>query len=392
MSPEAIPLFQSCRVDHHAWTDHSTVVANFCGGLPELCRYPWPLALAIPWDKLADRAEDSFVDFCASQDLDASYQQLWADVEQCAQVCADAHGRPLRSQQLGRGARLQPDKVSTSAPPVPAGRKGDCQPSYFGSSWQHAHMFRQVRRLQSYVRHVRSGTCTPSHHEHKAALWRSILHAPGFVASFPIWWQQQVECWSLFPEVPIDPPMLDTAVVIFDATHCLVQSFEKALQRHRAYVNRRNKGFDMQQVYAAVKRDPPAPVEVLLHSSKGEVTKIDHDDVAVELRSEVVWDDALPLIHQGRSLAPIFVSPDKIWLESVDGIAPRDEIVQHSGLGRLEDLFQAFTEQISLRLTFVLWLLRLFVGPSPFCVLLYLVRRKSLLVAWMVFLVMIWLR
>ena len=409
VSPELVPLFTSCTVDPHAWTDHSSVVATFCGGSSDLCRFPWPIASAIPWDRLGARADGHVIDFGPSPDLNVTYRQLWQDVEQCAVDCADAIGCPLTTQQLGRGSRFQPECVRASAPPVSAGRKGDCQPLYFGSNWQHAHMFRQVRRLQSYVRLIGSANWKTSHREHHASLWRAILRAPGFVPSFSEWWQQNTDCWSSCPEIPVDPPGLVIATTIFEATRCCVHRFEKALVKHRAYENRIKKGYDMQQVYASVRRDPPAPVEVLLHSVHGVVAEVVSDEVAVELRSHTAWDEEVPFIHQGRRLSPVFVTSDKLRLESVEGISPGDCIVQHSGKGRLVDIFQAFIEQWSKRWsrhdsvpasqwTSILDFARLISGPSmllllsgqfPCCALPFRARSLKLLVDWTVFLELI---
>ena len=49
-------------------------------------------------------------------------------------------------------------------------------------------MFRQVRRLQSYARLAASLQHSPSHTEHRIALWKSILNARGFKPTFAEWW------------------------------------------------------------------------------------------------------------------------------------------------------------------------------------------------------------
>ena len=349
ISPELQTLFESCSVDHFAWSDHATVVAHFRGGQAELVQYPWPLPRPILWSQLENRPAGKFVDFTSSVDVNVSYTELWSDVEQCAQECASSQGKPIHHHCLGRGSRLRPNKVTVTSPPVSLGRKGDCQPEYYGSSWQHALMFRQVRRLQSYVRLVCAGSTTNTHLEHKASLWHAILRAPGFKPSFEQWWVDQECLWMLLPEMPVTPPSHPTAVCVFEAVQTFVRQFEAQLNKQRAYAHRLRKGHDMKQVYAAVRRDPPAPVEVLLHSTKGEVESIDHDDMAVEFKQPVAWNEAIPFVHQGRKLDVVFVAEDKLWLESVESIQPGDTIVQHSGVGKLEEIFQAFIEQWSFR-------------------------------------------
>ena len=135
ISPELQQLFVSCEVDHCAWPDHSAVIALFRGGGSDLTQFPWPIPKAIPWNKLRGRQDGTFVDFSGDADCNVSYQQLWQNVESCASVFAASKGRPLHGSCFGRGQRYAPVVVKSRPPPVPLGRKGVCQPAYFGSSW-----------------------------------------------------------------------------------------------------------------------------------------------------------------------------------------------------------------------------------------------------------------
>ena len=348
LSPELQNIFDTCSVHHDMWPDHSPVVAHFRGGQREMIRTPWPIPFAIPWDQLKDREEGLFVDFAYPHDPTAQYGKLWQDVEQKAQTRAKKHGRPLPLSSLGRGQRTSPAVVSAVAPPVVIGRKGDLQPNYYGSSWQHAHMFRQVRRLQSYVRLVQVLVPGVTHTEHRASLWRAICLAPGFPPSFSEWWSDR-SSHSLVRILPIDPPAYDVAVEIFAFVETATRNFEKHLNRHRAYHTKLRRGHDMRQVYAAVKKDPPIPVETLIQSNKAIVRQIDHDDVAVELEAETPWFPDQPILHQGRTLDTIYVTEDKLWLSSIEGIEPGHVLVQSRGLGKLSEIFAAFVEQWSQR-------------------------------------------
>ncbi len=349
LSPELQRLFVSCQVDHCAWPDHSAVVASFRGGSSELVQYPWPLPRAIPWSKLAGRSDGSFIDFEASPDPNLCYQQLWQDVEKCASRCASAKGRPLPSECFGRAHRFAPLESKARPPPVPLGRKGDCQPEYFGSSWTHARMFRQVRRLQSYVRLSRSGSSSPSCIEHKVSLWRSIVNASGFSPNFRCWWKERSASWGVVAFIPTDPPSVDVAVCIFEVVKQSTREFEQCLIKHRSYVGKLKRGHDMAGVYAAVRRDPPVAVDVLLHCRQGVVSSVDDDDQALEFADEVDWIPDCPLVHQGRCIPVHMATPDKVWMESTAGILPGHTVVQRSGVGKLSDIFDAFVQQWSQR-------------------------------------------
>ena len=338
ISPELQIIFEACSVDSLAWPDHASVVAHFHGGQNDLVQFPWQ-----------GRDDGKFVDFSSTEDVTASYTSLWEDVEACAQSHAIRNGRPLSNHFLGRGARFQPNTVVVRSPPVPCGRKGDCQPTYFGSSWQHARLFRQVRRLQSYARLVGQNHQSVNHREHRASLWRAILQAPGFQPSFSQWWIDHDCLWTSLPELPSSPPEHACSVCIFEAVRVFVEQFEKDLNRHRAYVAKLCRGHDMKHVYAAVRRDPPAPVDFLLHHRSGEVESVLPDESAIEFKHPVEWDELTPFVHRGMPMEVIVSTDDKLWLEHVDQIHPGDTVVQHAGTGRLEDVFEAFITQWSIR-------------------------------------------
>ncbi len=345
ISPELQNLFVGCQVDHCAWPDHSAVIASFRGGCSDLVHYPWPLPRAISWSRLAGRAEGGFTNFVESDDCSQSYCDLWNDVEQCAGDYASSRGKPLSSDCFGRGQRFSPLAIKMRPPPVPLGRKGDCQPAFYGSSWTHARMFRQVRRLQSYVRLTRSGSCVSTCVEHKVSLWRAIVGASGFSPNFQTWWTDRAASWGVVADIPRDPPTHEVAVCIFEVVQNVTREFEQSLIKHRNYAGKLKRGHDMASVYAAVRRDLPAPVELLLHCRQGVVSAVDHDDQAVEFEHEVDWVPEGSFVHQGLPLEIHMATPDKVWMESTAGILPGHTIVQRSGLGRLSDIFDAFIAQ-----------------------------------------------
>ncbi len=349
LSPELQSLFVGCEVDHEAWPDHSAVIASFSGGSAELVHYPWPIPASIPWTRLAGRGDGDFFDFGDVANCDDCYLNLWKNVEQCAVDFSASQGKPLSASCLGRGQRFKPLTIKAKAPPVPMGRRGDCQPDYFGANWTHSRLFRQVRRLESFVRLAKVEVVTQAHVEHKASLWRAIVNASGFAPSFSVWWAEGASSWGVVAMVPGYPPSLAVAVCIFESVRSFTRSYEKCLIKHRAYSRKLRKSSDMATVYATVRRDPPVPVDVLLHHREGVVSEVDEGDQAVEFREHVDWIEGPPLVHQGRQLTVHMATSDKVWLDSTAGIVPGHTIVQHSGVGRLKDIFDAFVSQWSAR-------------------------------------------
>ena len=124
---------------------------------------------------------------------------------------------------------------------------------------------------------------TASHLEHRASLWRAILHAPGFAPSFPQWWNDRHASGALGFTCPVWPPSHEVALAVFEFVETCTRVLEKHLNKHRAYHTKLRRGCGMRQVYATVKRDPPQPVDSLWKTCEAKVSAVDHDDVAVEL-------------------------------------------------------------------------------------------------------------
>ena len=343
LSPEMQWIFTGCEVFHDHWPDHSSVVACFDGGASDLVRYPWPTPFPINWADYPGRGDGSFFDF-SSGDCTGIYTQLWADVESVVQVEAVKKAQMLPRACFGRAARLSPLVVKGQPPPVRRGRPGDPQPLYYGSSKVHGQMFRQVRRLHSYVRLAGGSSLSLDRERHCIDLWTSILGANGFRPSFMQWW---IDCGfhTSLVELPSDPPELEVAVLVFQKVDEATRQFEKALCRQKAYCRKIRTGHDMKHVYASVRRDPPEPVEVLLQARSAEVACVNHDDVSVELVQDTDWFEESPFFHQGRQLPVIYATPDRVWFDDVGGIRPGDQVIQSRAVGNLDAMFAAFISQ-----------------------------------------------
>lgn len=124
-----------------------------------------------------------------------------------------------------------------------------------------------------------------------------------------------------------------------------VQSLESTLRKHKHYAARLKKLDDTAQLYAMVRRDPPAQVDVMFQETVATVSHVCEDETALELDADYRWNSELPVFHQGRTLSLGHAEPDKLWVDQVEGIHSGDSIVQPCGVGRVEDLFEAFATQ-----------------------------------------------
>ena len=267
ISPEFVPLFQSCRVVDYDWSDHSAIVGSFAVVAADLWRFPWPLPDAIPWKELNQHRVDNHigVSFAAPALVDEKYVELWSHVENDAFHASQVSGKPLSSKCFGRGTRTRPLATRFQVAPLKASRAGDVRPQYLGFSQIHRQWFRQLRRIESYKRMVRNGFSVHVA-DHRAELWNAIVGAPGFRPSFSVWWQQQPGTVSLLQVVPPSSPEFAVAELLYQGLESEVRNLEAHLRKHQRYVKQLRKLDSIATLYKEVQRDPPAPAEILIHS------------------------------------------------------------------------------------------------------------------------------
>ncbi len=343
LSPELACLFRSCRVDDNIWPDHSAVIGTFEGGQDELTRFVWPLPKPIPWEVIGSLPEQSPVSFEHPNDCNQAYRKVWEQVETSVGNIAHSKGLQIFGKFQGRAQTLAPVPHNHQRAPVKVGRNGEFQPLFLGVDLQHAQWVKQLRRVQSFARVAGSskgGDCV----DHKWHLWQAIILAPGFPASFQSWWAGLQLFVGDPSDIPSIPPSANVAWCLAGVMEREVRSFEQALIRERAKSKPRESN-GISDLYRAVRRDAPKPVDLLSKHVEGTISVVDYDDCALEFSQETQWIPDVPLIVQGHQLEPIMVTPDKIWVESLPSVSVGMNVVQNHNVGSLPELFKAFSEQ-----------------------------------------------
>lgn len=129
VSPELVSRFVSCRVDDVAWSDHSSLVAEFVGsGLPDVRRL-WPVPSPLDWDSTVTYPVE---DFESGIDLQHSYRNLWKLREAGAVRLARGKGIEVLPSQLGRGSRVAPVPCKSVPAPLRTARQGEVEPKFLG--------------------------------------------------------------------------------------------------------------------------------------------------------------------------------------------------------------------------------------------------------------------
>ena len=341
LSPELARTFCGLTVDPSVFADHSVLVAAFSCQSADLERFPWPCPVAVPWSEVS--ALDTSVSFGAPHCPTAQYATLWKAKEALAQ---QSLGDVWLPSMAGRGQQTRPGKSSGHVAPLSKGRTHDVQPLLYGFSALHAKRFKQLRRLQNFVRWASSSRCGPTACLHGIDLWNSILRAPGFGSGFSAWWpSRHYVCPGDPPVIPQFCPSAVVAARIYDALFAEVRLLEQRLVHAKASHRRTSLDGDRNLVFRAVGRTPAAPVETLLHRMEAKVTIVDQSECALELDRSVDLCPDQPLWVAGQSLQIIHAEADKVWVDDVSAVPEEAQCVQTQLVGDLRTLFDAFHEQ-----------------------------------------------
>ena len=232
--------------------------------------------------------------------------------------------------------------------PLKSSRSHEVQPVYHGFSLLHARWFKQLRRIQNYCRWVENAVQSPEAMNvlHGISLWHSILQAPGFVPNFCAWWPMREFKHPEDPMfVPACRPDIKTAYRLFDTFLAEVRMLETRLQTAKAAHRRHRHEVDKNLIFREVAKDKASPVEVLLQREHAQVESVDEQESAVVLDRPVNLNATEPVWIAGSTVSVIHAESDKVWLDDVSNLQPKDPLVQTTQVGSLDAIFDAFQEQ-----------------------------------------------
>ena len=342
ISTELIGMFQGVVVDDTQWPDHASVSASFRSNAFALERFPWFLPKTAAWPKHPWQFEyQSNPDFSVSM----RYADFWNRVEQTASCALTADGlEAIPKNALGRGQTFEPKKTAFCQAPLRKSRTGELQPEFYGRSVKYAQLFKQARRLQSFVRALKSDN--PNQFHHIPAVWKSICTAPGFHGGFRSWWalhgSSLVECSFLLHD---HPPSLHEAESLYQAVQIYVKTFEKKLIRERVKQAKDKRMGNLNYVFRDCQRDQPTKIDVLIDSRQYEIIDINQDDSAIVVEPELNLLPDVPVCHHGLSIEINFADTDCIWVNDVTKYKIGDCIRQTQVSSEIPVLFEIFRKE-----------------------------------------------
>ena len=349
VSPELANRFIQCEINSYLWPDHAAVFGVFQAQRCSSIRSIWHIPQPLDWSIIPSTHTGEVISFAGCEDCTELYAEMWKQKEQQVVDSAASKGIIVSPNCLGRAAQVHPKRSNANCPPVKAGRTGDRQPSFLGFSMLHLKWFRQLRRLDNYVKLVEHAPLSHSQQQHCSQLWKSICIASGFPPSFVVWWSTRSHCIGEVQTIPSVPPGFEVASLILQAFEWEVKTLEKSLIKHRNYDAKLRAKSSIQQLFRSVKRDQPEQVDVLIQDVQAPVMNVCEDECAVEFATEQSWKLELPFYHNGKQLEICHAEPDKLWISNTQGIQPGDPIVQPRRVGNLDALFDAFREQWNAR-------------------------------------------
>lgn len=225
------------------------------------------------------------------------------------------------------------------APPKLA-RKGDFQPQFVCATFRHSQWLRQVRRLQSYCRHVRLHDPDT---QHAKSVWGAIVRATGFSPSFPEWWaHSSIRTYGAPACLPLIPPPFDICQLIYETMCLALRQFELELSKSSRLYARLRRENNPNAIFQDLKAFPDKGVHVLMQPKCAKVVEVRLDDMALVLDHPVDFDPDQPVVCNTNPIPVIHADHDCVWVQSVDGLEPGCTISQLSKIGTDDDLFHTF--------------------------------------------------
>ena len=229
-------------------------------------------------------------------------------------------------------------------------RNGDVQPAFCGQSVQCAQWFRQLRRLQCYLR-FRQKNASDQSQAHGTQLWRSILCAKGFPSGFQVWWE--VGCKTHLigtpASCPLIAPSVSVAKAMYESFTIEVRHLEQSLLHQSKARAKKLREEQALLVFKDVKKPSPDKVELLLTAQKVKIESVCADDSCVFLSRPVCFDSSKPCFIHGKQFEVVDGTADRLYLANVEGVQPGQFVSQSNYLGRADEMFQAFEQEWSAR-------------------------------------------
>ena len=125
--------------------------------------------------------------------------------------------------------------------------------------------------------------------------------------------------------------------------------FEKELRKARGLDARKRRQTCPTCIFKDVKRETLERVETLIEGPEARVSRLDEEEMALEVAGSHEWDPSTPVLVDGIPCPVIHAEPDKLWLEGIPASDPPECVSQPALLGSVPAVFRAFGGEWSKR-------------------------------------------
>eukprot|EP00435_Cladocopium_sp_Y103_P070529 s234_g35.t1 len=331
-------LLREVQVAADIFPDHAVLWGVFHKISNPIPRQVWATPHAFPWPRTWEVDANFWTNMEGS--CDEKYHALWHHIETTAK---EALPFPVPRNTVGRAKARHPKPVvDGKVTPPKRARPGDVQPHFVCATFRHGQWLRQVRRLQSYLRHV---TVNQPDSEHSRAVWGSILRATGFQPNFVQWWRTCDFRTPGAPQfLPLMPPDQITAEQIFDSFLLAFRAFESELHQASRLYARQKRESNPNAIFLDLNTHASKGVEVLTRATRATVAEVVQDDCALILASPVEFHPERPVLCNNQVLDIVHAESDCLWVSATEGLAAGMQVIQPNPVGTDEQLFTLFLE------------------------------------------------
>ena len=336
ISPELQTLLMSVEIDDTTWPDHSVLQARFRGSVHDIPRFVWKQPQELSWPQFAfDPIEP-----VASGHATRRYAAFWHEVESAADAASKV---PIPQASRGRAQTMAPQKVvGQTHAPMKAPRAGDLAPNFTGMSVQHAHWYKQARRLQAYVRFVRSRKpeADPCH---AANVWNAITRAKGFDPGFSEWWLTTEHSVHGAPaECPRVPPNHIVAEAMYASFVLAFRHLEKKLHATSRATAKAKRLASPQLIFQDIRGIGLDSVDLLTQPLQSKICYVDDDTQCLHLDTACQWDLTKPIFVNGQPLNIVHCEDKWVWVDQPVPDACGSLCTQVRMVGAIDELFAEF--------------------------------------------------
>ena len=343
VSPELQQMLQEVHVLQDVWPDHAVLYGRFAGNVRDVPRFVWRQPQPIDWPEFTVAPVGPI---CPGRETE-QYASMWHDIEAAAAEC---QAKPIPKASRGRAQVLRPRKVLGQAhAPLKPPRAGDVRPGFVGTSLQHAHWYRQVRRLQAYVRFAKARN-PHAHPAHAGTTWGAIKRAKGFEPNFVARWKaSRFQVHSAPAVCPDAPPSVDVAQAIYDSCLIALRHLENDLKRSSRAQAKARRLANPQLIFQDLRVPGPDSLDLLIQPFQAKIIHIEEESLCLQVDCHKPWNLQQPLYIGGFGVEIIHHEDCWLWVDSLDNIRCGDTCTQLKLTGALKELFAEFQQTWSRR-------------------------------------------